>query len=371
MTGLAIVWLISAALAVLSIVMMLGLVVRRLMRDAAMRRWQALKQRATKSVFAYLDGSLPKEAVLKAAGSGRPFAALVTVVTDMVDMVRGNDHDRLVALLRSDAMARFLVARSRDRDLSKRRRAAHSLALIDTPESRVALYQVLEGPSADERLEAALSLARMGALDLPTLFAHVRSEAELHSTTVQQILGLMAPDHRQALLALAHDADERPRVRAAALIGLAQLHDYGLLPDLIAGARDRSAEVRGAAINALRELGHPGAIPVIAERLADPVWFVRALAARCAGQMSASTLVEPLEALLEDSEWWVRYRAAEALRGLGADGQARLRHHARRDNLAGRVAQIALAEAGLEEQEPMPAAVAAGDRPMPPEGAPA
>jgi HEAT repeat protein len=91
---------------------------------------------------------------------------------------------------------------------------------------------------------------------------------------------------------------------------------------LVAGDLD----LRAAAARALGQMQAVECATSLIAALRDPAWQVRAQGARALGRIRAPLAIHALAARLTDPSWWVRHHAAYALRDLGEDGQAALRH---------------------------------------------
>ena len=339
-------WYASLALGSISIGTMLLLVVRRVLDDRRSRHTAMLRARTTATLFEYLDGSADQHRVLVAAG-GQP-APVDELVFELRELVRGGDAGRLVALARD--LGGFERARTglTDRNPKARVRAVRFMAMYGE-EAAQTLGYCLKDRIGAVRIVAALELTRMGhAPGLEALASALDVGGADRQEELRQVFRpAVAADPREAI-GLLEDEFSSEALRLLLLDGLAQAGVLDALATIASMVGARSPAVRSEALRSLAILAHPSAAPAVIGALSDESWWVRAQAANAVRRIEISDAIAPLATLLSDEHWWVRLRAAEALCALGENGQKRLAVAATGRDEAARIAQLVLAEKGLD-----------------------
>jgi HEAT repeat protein len=197
-----------------------------------------------------------------------------------------------------------LAARAAAADLGKRMR--------DDPDEQVAG-------------QAARALAQIGPGGVPELIEGVRHSKVTIRNRALWALGLMGPDGKEAVDALADAlADPEPNLRVMAAYALGEMEAAAkpAVGALCKGLRDKNAKVRAQAALALRTIG-ADAVPGIQELLKDDDIKVRLEALQAAAQIGADAqaAVADLAELLKDDDAKVRIAAADALWSIGPDAK--------------------------------------------------
>jgi HEAT repeat protein len=337
------IWIVTTALAGISVAMMLSLVFRRwaaaLGATARERRRAAMEH----AMLAYLDHEVTLDQARRQIGG--QLDLMCDVGFRLADMIRGDARGRLLDLMERAGAADHLIRQLGRAGHRTRVLAATNLRHFGGAAVTAALDRALDGEYADLRLAAASSLAQLGAAPpLPELVARLRIGPEEHSDLLRHVFRRLVPARIPALIDLLH-ADVDPTAKLYALDALAQSGDYGIIDAMTALTADPSLELRAGAFRVLAALAHPAALPAVRVGLSDPAWQVRTQAAICAGRISSPELAPLLASMLDDANWWARFRAAEALLELGPEGRATLVEASRRGaGEAARTAQIVLAE---------------------------
>lgn len=338
-------WYASLALAALSVLVMLGLVAHRVFRSGRDRVADARRNAISTALVEFLDGAASQEQVLSVSG-GR-IDLLAELVTRMRELVRGDDASRLVEIVRASGGFASAVERLRRRDPLARIEAVRHLVIYGQDASPI-LSACLSDPNTAVRVAAATELMSFGATPaLRTLAVALDVGQTSRSDGLRQVFRPAVAANLDEAVALLKDGRSSEALCVLLLDGLAQAGALGALEAVKAATRDPFTTVRAEALRTLGAFGHPLAAPEVLAALSDPSWWVRAQAANAARRIGVVEAVRPLERLLKDRQWWVRLRAAEALSSLGPPGLASLRMVSRRDDDAGRIAQVVLAEAGF------------------------
>lgn len=367
MTLLATIWWISAALMAVPLVMLAGLILRRLYQDRVARRLQERRKALTLLAMIYLEAPVGDNRIREICGSfdldllhrtasglvegGRRTAQLRNdlrllreIVQDLLGSVRGDTRERLINLLRATAAREFCLADLRHRRVHMRISAIETLVLIPDAEVIEALRGMLDDREPDVRLAAAHSLVSLGpSLTVDDLIEKLDIGGTMRSLMLRDIFSLFAthkPEQLRQLLA----GDLPDLIAALCIFALGSVQDYAAVPVIARYASGHSIDVRAEAMRALAAIGHPEAEPAVLQALRDDAWEVRAQAAICAGRIPLPHAVPLLRERLEDEEWWPRFRAAEALRTIGIEGRQALERARGGRGQSASIADLILAE---------------------------
>lgn len=316
--GLYSLWTVSIGLAGVALLIMCGLIVVRLLT----RRRDGALAAGRRSLLPLLLGDASDETVLAAVRKGSPI--LSDLAVELIELVRGEERDRLVATATRLGVTDHLRRTLARAPVRARMVAAETLARFPDPATTDALEAALEDKSADVRLAAALSLASSDRAPevsrLIDLLGLGTGEQSMLIVALFQEISRTRPGEIRALI---DDLACPPPVKAAAIEALAASGDYSLVPSIVelALAADPADEELPRYLRALGAFQHPAAAPAIVRCLGAPTWWVRSAAAEAAGRVGLIETAYTLLGLLDDPDWWVRFRAGEALVRLGEPGR--------------------------------------------------
>lgn len=346
---LALIWSVSLALLLLSLLATAVLVAQRELDSWLEDRRRRRRDRLESLLLDHLDGRAEPSAILAALPRRHGDLALARAVCDIARHLRGRELDRLQALLRALDLPETLLRRLRSATGSAAAELVELLAVITSPRVIEALAAAARSPDAPLREAALRALMRLDPDRLLQLLQEPRSPLLLPRSELTARLAILAGRTRPRLLV--DLLDGAPAAAAVTLLeGLGHSSDYAVADTLAAHLAHPDPNLRAAALAALGRLGAPDMADAVREALHDPVWYVRAKAAGAALALALDELVPDLARLLDDGEWWVRYQAARALHGLGRAGRAILAETASRTGPAGRVSQMMLAEHARDGQ---------------------
>lgn len=246
-------------------------------------------------------------------------AERLAAISHLIQLLRGEDRDRLVMLAQEQGLLRDALRRARRSSPRRQIDALRLLGGIGGEQAIDSLYAVLrEDPRLDIRLEAASLLARLDALPEPQeLIDHLSLRSARITPLHRTLFRLLATRHPMELFALARSGDLPPAVRALVIDALGWTEDFSALPLLAAAASDPHAPVRLAALDSATRLGHPGSGRWILPLLDDPEPPVRARAIRACQLMQLTSGLPTIHALRQDPSPWVRLRAQQAEQVMG------------------------------------------------------
>lgn len=339
------VWQICLALAAVSLVTALSLVVkrwgegRRAVKDAARR---AVLSAQIYALLASPRAPRPDSLALRPGDAPH----LLAIALDVLRVTRGGDAERMVEIVEFAGIHAYLEKSLRSRSRSLRIRVISLLARFDDQRSLNLLRSRIGDRGLYVRLAALRALADRGDHEsLPETVRMLGKTRETNVPLLSDILRRFGEPAVPPLAALAlSEASQGVKLAAiSALGGIGSLTAFGPLSDL---AGEPDPVLRAAAVAALGRLGDPRAVAEIRRGLEAGEDRVRAQAAIAAGLVGSLELAPVLAERIEDSVWEVRYRAAEALHRLGAPGMALLSATAAGEGPGGEMARELLAEKG-------------------------
>jgi HEAT repeat protein len=343
--GLIELWLISILLSGAALSIMIGLILGRAVSGRRQRARLAERQRLLPLLLASGD---KEDALERSKLSGDLLADLAI---ELIQLVRGEEKNRLVAAAVRAGVARRLLLRLRGRSSRVRVGAAEALAEFRYQESVDALVAALRDRNEDVRLAAAMSLASMRqsppAAQLVKSLGIGRSETSLLTIALFEEIAAVRPEEVRALI---EDENSPGAVKAAAIDSLSASGDYSLVPIItrLAVAAQADAEELPRYLRSLGQFGHPAAAPAVERGLQLEAAPVRAAACEAAGKIGLMECAGRLAELLGDEDWWVRFRAGEALTRLGDPGHRLLAEVARSGAApAAHAAALTMAERGI------------------------
>jgi HEAT repeat protein len=340
---LGLIWWGSLTLALLSVLGMLILVVRRFFLMRNERRSAVWRDAIMLGVVGWLDGDEDLASIERAV-KGRA-AVAADLIAELRQVVRGQQRERLAALADALGIVEFNRRRLITGDTRTRRLVAARLAIGPAEHVALSLEAALDDPDYQVRLAAARSLAELRAIrSVRLLVDKLGLAAEHNSRVLYYIFRQLVPALNDQLVALLQ-SECSAVIKELALDALGHSGDGAMVEPISRLLNDSSPEVRAKALRALTDLGYPEAGPRALRALADPAWWVRTQAAICVGRVGFLPALPLLAELLADKQWWVRFRAAEALYALGEKGRALLKAAAEATGgRAARVSELLLAE---------------------------
>jgi HEAT repeats len=334
---------------------LLVLIVRRVWLEWLCRRQCSLEERFRHVVYAWLEQAATATSVPAHPGlvdfiPPRKCTQLIPVIVDIVRLTTGNSHRHLAQFMTETGLvamidSQFASLSTRDKyavlTLWRALPALANPALLDVlldsrdDNLRLAALQVLAGRQDPQGLQRMLSEAEtLAARIAPVVLGEVF--ADFGAGAVPSLLMFITEGHSLNL-------------RLAALAGLARLPAlFGI--NMLAGlTHDPEPAIRTAIFDLMARQSIPakGIAATLASGFADPEWEIRVAALKAAGTHPQTELLPAIRTMLADPQWWVRFYAARALLAFGANGAAVLQAVARQQDRQGRVAQLALAEAGF------------------------
>lgn len=345
MSALFALWLLSVALAGMALAIMSCLVIARALGVVRGRSREAERRRLLPLLLAAETdaGSL--------AAIGPASEVLTDLSIELVQIMRGADHSRLVVLLALLGVPEQLRRRLVNGAPRIRATAAEALASFADETSAGWLLKALEDPNADVRLSAAMALAASGhAPPALLLIDRLGIGVSEHSMRIVRLFQEIGKERPNEIRNLIEDERTPQSAKVAAIDALSASGGFALVP-LIAGLALRADPIGDELphyLSALGDFADPAGAPAVEQGLRSEAWQARAAAAKAAGQIGLPQTCGRLVALLNDGEWWVRFRAGEALTILGEEGRRLLRETAPVGPEPARTAaRLTLAERGL------------------------
>jgi HEAT repeat protein len=297
----------ALALAALSAVFLIALVVRRVSLAREERGRAELEERLRPLALALVAGDdvelpdlAPAERAMLAEAIGR-----------LSRRVTGESRLRIGAYFAGTTAYEAELRALRDRRAWRRATAAYRLGDMACPEAVPDLLHVLADRDPDVRAAAARSLGRLGAGDAAGPLVHALvGNLVPRAIAFRAVLDVGAnalPDVRR----LAGHSDANVRAAAVELLGwIGDASDDGLLIEAVG---DPAAEVRARAAAALGRLASADGAEALARALDDRIYFVRLHAARALGQVGERSAVPRLLRQAREDRFEAARAAAQAV----------------------------------------------------------
>lgn len=322
MAGVALLWTISVAMSAVSIMVMCGLIVARVVSLKGSEIAVSAEKELTARLIKFtVEGD--EEKMLSILKSTKPMT-VIRVAFDFMQMVRGEEAEKVRSLLQLSGLPDYIRGQLYSSKVSMRVHAAELLQFFPAPSTRTSLSRALRDRNPEVRLAAAIGLLKLGyQYRLRDLLELVGPTAQYSARVFEMFNNAPARAYSE-LLKISVDPRMDDFVRSEAIRAMATKGDLSFLAALKKLSTDSSPVVAAAALEALGRLGHPAVISEIRRALRSDVWELRAAAAEAMGRAGFSALAHELGGLLHDPEWVVQYAAARALARLGAEGQKQL-----------------------------------------------
>ena len=320
----AVIWAV-AVLTVVVVGLALLTVLGRIVTDFRRTRREALRERMTNQLSAFLARKESEAATVAGLRANR--AVALDALARTAAALSRSERVQLAPLFKHFAFAEQETDALRHRHWGRRLRAAGYLGMMSDPGVAPALVRALGDDMLDVRLAAARALAQIPAPDaIEPILRSLAVPGELPLKLAADILAEFGDTAVEPLLAFMreHDAITDGPALAAAITVLGMCRATVAVPALIAKLGDPEPELRANAARALGSIGSPRALAALCERALDPVWHVRSTAAQALGRIGDAQAIPTLAGRLIDVAWWVRFNAAEALFRLGYSGRERL-----------------------------------------------
>jgi HEAT repeat protein len=299
------------------------------------------------------------ESIAETPSARRLPRASVHAVLSLLEAVKGEEGDRLKAVLARHGVDRWLLRHVRSGHLTARLDAIESLGKARLPQSLDPLLVLLDHPKPVVRRMAVRAAAGTVAImpqepgpDGPGgRFIQALKTTDLKAGVIQESLLLLEAKAGAVLRDLLADPDLTDSLLWVVLETIGRLGLADMADEISRYTKHEDPELRAAAFRALHRLATvPDHVqrPLLAA-LDDEVDFVRIQAAHAAAFLPAELALPALEPRLADDSWWARRAAATSLARLGDGGVATVKRAARThpDQAAREMAVQILLEANL------------------------
>lgn len=303
----------AAALAALSALFVLVLVVRRLQIARGVRFEREEEGRLRPLALALVDGETLDPAAL-GRRSARVLAGLVARYARWLD---GDARTQIAAFFERTGGVAEEIGALGDRRAWRRATAAYSLGDMGSPTSVPGLLHALDDPERAVRAAAARSLGRLGAVEAVEPLVYGLAAGRVPRAVAGSALLATGTAALPELRELERRAEPEVRAFAVELVGL--LGDASDAPLLVERLRDSSAETRAKAARALGRLGAQEGARALRGALSDRIPFVRASAAHALGEIGDLSAVPELLRIARQDHYDPAHAAATALARIDAD----------------------------------------------------
>ena len=303
----------ALVLAVLSVLFLVALVLRRTSLARAERRRDELEARLRPLALALVDGDEVEEREL----SAEERAILAGAIGRLSRSVSGDARERIGEYFAGTEAYTAEIGALRDHRAWRRATAAYRLGDMACPEAASAILRRLEDRDPDVRAAAARSLGRLAAPEAAEPLVHTLVSGAVPRAIAFRALLDIGPGTLPVLRTLVHDPDQNVRAAAIELLGwLGQASDDAAVIEAVG---DPAAEVRARAAGALGRLASADGADVLTEALDDRIYFVRLHAARALGQVGEHAAIPALVRQAREDRFEAARAAAEALSRIDPD----------------------------------------------------
>ena len=303
----------ALVLAVLSVLFLVALVLRRTSLARAERRRNELEARLRPLALALVDGDEVEEREL----SAEERAILAEAIGRLSRSVSGEARVRIGEYFAGTEAYTAEVGALRDHRAWRRATAAYRLGDMGCPEAVPAILRRLDDRDPDARAAAARSLGRLAAPEAAEPLVHTLVSGTVPRAIAFRALLDIGPGTLPVLRTLVHDPDQDVRASAIELLGW--LGDASDDAAVIEAVGDPAAEVRARAAGALGRLASADGADVLAQALDDRIYFVRLHAARALGQVGEQAAIPALVRQAREDRFEAARAAAEALSRIDPD----------------------------------------------------
>jgi HEAT repeat protein len=278
------------------------------------------------------------EAVAGTPAADRLPRPAVQAVLSLLEAVKGEEGDRLKAVLARHGVDRWLVRHASGGHLTARLDAIENLGKARLPDSLDPLLALVGHPKPVVRRMAVRAAAGTVAIMPPEpgpegpggRFIQALQGTELRAGVIQESLLLLENKAGAVLRDLLSIPDLADSLLWVVLETIGRLGLADMAEEVSRFTVHPDPELRAAAFRALHRLGTvPEHVhPPLLDALEDEVDFVRIQAAHAAAYLPAEVAMPALEPRLGDDSWWARRAAAASLAGLGEGGVATVKRAA-------------------------------------------
>lgn len=346
MIFLSAVWWTSIVLAGLSIFLMGGLVVKRIVDQRKMAWRKQRKDALSIRVIEAINGTEPIDYQVRDHDEAE---LLGEIVYDLSNILKGESKDKIRALVHQAGVEDYYLGDLASKNSTAQLTAINNLTTFTDDRAVQQLWNLLgSAREGNVRLATAFALVGMRAdIDFPAIVESMGIGDVVNSSGLRGLFRRMGRRRPESLVDLLL-VTENEKVKILCLIGLRDSRDPKLLNHLFSLADEVSDEVRTEAIRTIGLFEHPLGAPQILKALDDRAWQVRAQAAIGVNRIGLSQASPKLVELLVDQQWWVRLRASEALISFGDEGVEMLKSAAGVNPEIAELAKLVIGEAEAE-----------------------
>lgn len=295
------------AVAAITLLLLIAIIVLRVMADHRDARTAAIKGRWQPVFLHALDGlpySLPRI-------YGRDREVIMLIWLHYSELLRGAARVRLRDLARELQLVGTAMRLLHRRDMRGRLLAVVGLGRMEAPEAWAPLYSFMDDANPVLSMSAARSLLQIDAAKAadPVIAAIAGRDDWSRARVATMLSEVRDPSLGRALVAKLHDGSA---AEAARLLPLLDLVPVGDRWPVVAQWLTDDTPVP-TLVAALKAVDDPRGLIHVRRLAGHAEWPVRTQAASALARIGSPSDAATLQVMLTDAEWWVRYRAAGAL----------------------------------------------------------
>ena len=332
------------------------IIILRIQFDRRMVYEKHLRDMWEPMVIAYLSDEVSDGEIAAAVGVGRRAKdVFARLISEYLANLRGEEHDKLVALVGPTGLTRHELDALRTEAPWRRAVAATRLGLMGDNQATPALRTALYDNSPVVQVACADALAALEDMDsLEPVVGVLLTQTEWNRLKTAEILVAYAKMEPARILPFVFDTSISASRRALLVEALGDVNYREAETALIDYARqDIEPELEAAVVKYAGLITALEAVDFLMEETKEDNWLIRSQAAKSLGKIADPAAVSALVGLTRDPVWWVRYQSATALANILPEGLLALEEVAKAapDRFARDIADQALYEAGEEWQE--------------------
>ncbi len=320
--------LISTFQVTLILLMLVGMVVRRMAQLKLAQIADRQTGAASAAIRAYFNGQVSAEAMRRTLDRCNE-EIVATVVKKLATECDAQDWETAVPSLRDLIWFRRMRRYARSLFWWRRLDAARAMTLLGTEDDIDLLVRLVVDKNSTVRVVAAGCLKRLSD---PCLAQMVLDEALNAEPVMQGYVFSVLQGHTDVVSPLLVGHVRNPvsaRTVCAAIRFMAEIRDPSLLGEILLQADHEDAAVRRAVARALGLFQDSQTSNTLVRLLKDDDALVRAQAADSLGKLTSLEACDALRMRLRDQDYSVRLKAGVALCRLGREGLQNLLEAAR------------------------------------------
>ena len=314
-----ILWIISLSLLTLSLLICLGLCVRRLYRNNITN--SRLEEQSEFETSLNLALQKDKTVFHETQYSFKKTTSINEILLRYFRTLKGERADTLRQVIENLQIEKHILTATKTGTMGRRMEAMQILSYLDTQDSLQTIHQGLYAPNKYVRLTAARCLTRRNAaVFLNDIIDSINSAFPNEEKLLADIIyhfGFEATDVLESYV----NSDCNDCIKAACLEALVLIMPPKTSLNIEALLESSDEKIRAAAISLSEITPHQSKNDALIKALGDSSVKVKIRATKIAGNTRRIDTISPLYQLSQDPLLWVRYWSIKAIWNTGRQGR--------------------------------------------------